>query len=56
MLKREDYKAIKHMDKRQMSEYLEKIYLRGFAAGKKAGTAGENPDTALAEKAEPDSH
>lgn len=33
MLKREDYKAIKRMDRQQMEEYLKKIYQRGYEAG-----------------------
>lgn len=38
MLKREDYKAIKRMDRKELSEYLERVYWRGFEAGKKAIT------------------
>ncbi|MDF2984917.1 MAG: hypothetical protein K0R50_427 [Eubacterium sp.] len=33
MMKREDYKAIKRMDKLQMEEDLQRIYRRGFEAG-----------------------
>ncbi len=36
MLKREDYKAIKHMNKDQMEYYLERIYQRGYEDGIKA--------------------
>ena len=36
MLKREDYKAIKHMNKGQMEFYLEHIYKRGYEDGVKA--------------------
>ena len=36
MLKREDYKAIKHMNKDQMEYYLEHIYQRGYEDGVKA--------------------
>jgi len=32
-MKRDDYKAVKHMNKGQMTEYLHRIYLRGFEAG-----------------------
>ncbi len=35
-MKREDYKAIKHMDKEQLTAYLERVYRRGFDAGVKA--------------------
>lgn len=30
---RADYKAVKHMNREQMSEYLTRIYQRGFDAG-----------------------
>lgn len=33
MLKREDYKAIKHMNKDQMEYYLHYIYQRGYEDG-----------------------
>jgi len=36
MMKREDYKAVKHMDKAQMEAYLQRIYQRGYQAGVKA--------------------
>lgn len=35
MITREDYKAIKHMDKRTLDEYLLDIYLKGYRAGVK---------------------
>ena len=38
-LKRDDYKAIKHMDKAKLTAYLGRIYMRGFEAGLKAATA-----------------
>ena len=37
-LKRNDYKAIKHMNREQMDEYLRRIYKRGYEAGLKAST------------------
>lgn len=47
MLKREDYKAIKHMNRENMSAYLQKIYRRGFEAGIKASkTAALTPTPA----------
>lgn len=36
-LKREDYKAVKHMNNTELSAYLERIYKRGFEVGYKAG-------------------
>lgn len=36
MLKREDYKAVKHMNKGQLEYYLEHIYQRGYEDGVKA--------------------
>jgi hypothetical protein len=45
MLKREDYKAIKHMDKKQLEAYLQKVYSIGFNAGvKKSMTVPEKPE------------
>ena len=35
-IKRDDYKAIKRMDRSQLSEYLRRIWMRGFEAGQKA--------------------
>lgn len=34
-IKREDYKAIKRMDRVQLSGYLQRVYRRGFEAGQK---------------------
>lgn len=36
MMRREDYKAVKHMDKTKMEAYLQRIYQRGYEAGVKA--------------------
>ena len=36
MMRREDYKAVKHMDKIQMEKYLQTVYQRGFDAGVKS--------------------
>lgn len=36
MMRREDYKAVKHMDKVQMEKYLQTVYQRGFDAGVKS--------------------
>lgn len=38
MLKREDYKAIKRMDRKHMHEYLNRIYMRGYKAGLRKST------------------
>lgn len=35
-LRREDYKAIKHMDKAQLTAYLQRVYRRGYDAGYQA--------------------
>lgn len=32
-LRREDYKTIKHMDKAQLTAYLQRVYRRGYDAG-----------------------
>ena len=38
LMKREDYKTIKHMDRAALTAYLTRIYMRGYEAGQKAGT------------------
>lgn len=45
VLKREDYKAIKHMNREDMTMYLYRIWKRGFAAGVESvkGAAAEPP-------------
>lgn len=37
-LKRDTYKALKRMDREQLSEYITNIYVKGYEAGKKAAT------------------
>ena len=32
-MKREDYKAVKHMNKERLTAYLQRVYMRGFNAG-----------------------
>lgn len=39
MIRRDDYKAIKRMNRGEMSEYLHRVYMRGFKAGKESNTA-----------------
>lgn len=36
-MKREDYKAIKHMNRASLTAYLSRIYMRGYEAGVEAG-------------------
>lgn len=36
ILNRDTYKAVKHMDKKAMTEYLSRLYRRGFEDGKHA--------------------
>lgn len=38
-ISREDYKAVKHMDKVQMTAYLQRVYRRGYEAGVAAAEA-----------------
>lgn len=33
LMKREDYKAIKHMNRASLSDYLSRVYMRGYKAG-----------------------
>lgn len=35
-MKRDDYKAVKRMDRIQLSAYVERVYTRGYDAGLKA--------------------
>lgn len=35
-IKRDDYKAIKKMDRIQLSEYLSRVWKRGYEAGQKS--------------------
>lgn len=39
MMRREDYKAVKRMDKAKMEKYLQTVYQRGFDAGVKSAIA-----------------
>ena len=39
LVKREDYKAIKHMDRVQLSHYLQLVYAKGYDAGLMAAQA-----------------
>lgn len=55
-MRREDYKAVKHMDKAQMTAYLQRIYMRGYEAGCKAAQeqkplAKEDPTAIAASEA-----
>ena len=38
LLSRATYKSIKGMDREQLSDYITKIYIRGFEEGRKSGT------------------
>lgn len=39
MIRREDYKAVKRMNREEMSNYLNRIYQRGVEAGKNSVAA-----------------
>jgi hypothetical protein len=41
-IKRADYKAIKKMDRLQLSDYLSRIWQRGYEAGQKSVSASLN--------------
>lgn len=53
LLRREDYKAIKRMDKVQMTAYLQRVYRRGYDAGvaaeRERTTSKQTPEAASAE-------
>lgn len=59
-LRREDYKAIKHMDKAELTAYLERLWRRGYEVGYKAGVealaqkTGHTVTPVVAEPATPD--
>jgi len=42
-IKRDDYKAIKRMDRIQLTEYLTRVWKRGYEAGKKAIAVNVTP-------------
>lgn len=42
-LRREDYKTIKHMDKAQLTAYLQRVYRRGYDAGYQAAVKSVAP-------------
>lgn len=52
-MRREDYKAVKHMDKAQMTAYLQRIYRRGYAAGFKTAIEQMNAEKQQAPSEEP---
>lgn len=56
LIKREDYKAIKHMDRAEMTAYLGRVYMRGYDAGVKAlaEKTGHTVTPVVAEPAAPE--
>ena len=50
MMKREDYKRVKHMDKRALTAYLQRIYMRGYEAGLEAARAAKPPEAVKADE------
>lgn len=45
VLNRKEYKDIKKMDHNQMSDFMERIYMRGFEAGKKSASGLSEDET-----------
>lgn len=45
VLNRKEYKDIKKMDHSQMSNFMEKIYMRGYEAGKKSASGLSEEET-----------
>lgn len=43
LIKREDYKNVKHMDRVKMTAYLQNIFRRGYEAGFKAAVTPKTP-------------
>lgn len=56
LLKREDYKAIKHMDRASLTAYLQRIWRRGYEASVEAlaQKTGHTVTPVVAEPAAPD--
>ncbi len=48
MMKREDYRAVKAMDRQHLDTYLRRIWQRGFDAGVKSVTGGLNAPEVVA--------
>lgn len=56
MIRRDDYKAIKRMNREQMDKYLNRVYMRGYNAGKDSVAAHVTqalPDSSAAGNDEP---
>ncbi len=43
---RDDYRAVKQMDKKKMEEYLSRVFQNGYEAGKQAASAAMKKDQA----------
>ena len=48
ILNRKDYKDIKKMDHNQMSDFMERTYLRGYEAGQKSASGLSEEETKAA--------
>lgn len=44
-IKRADYKAIKSMDRRELTEYLSRVWKRGYEAGRKSLAVNISPQS-----------
>lgn len=51
-MRREDYKAVKHMNNAELTAYLKRIWSRGYEAGLSAAQAKAAESDAAAEEAE----
>ena len=52
-MKRDDYKAVKRMDRIQMTEYVKTVYKRGYDAGFKAAAPKKAESVGGAAEAQP---
>lgn len=43
MMRREDYKTVKHMDKATLSAYLYRVYMRGVERGRELEREANKP-------------
>jgi len=42
-MRREDYKRVKHLNKEELTQYLSRIWMRGYTSGLEAAAKGAMP-------------
>jgi len=46
-MKRADYKAIKHMNKDQLTAYLQRVFMRGYKKGQEDAVMASSPKNTI---------